>query len=146
TEDGVVTFDPARGYLHLIFGSPVIGATVAYFAPVNPKEFGVILYGSRWDEEWKTFAFAWRGNKWLDVTREYLGALNLKSDDLLVLPQYGRTLRVLTRAGEAFRHKQWLAWDGLQFKPLDAKAGRAGWKCPDSFRYFEPRERAQYCR
>lgn len=140
TEDGITTFDKARGYLHLIFGSPVVSTSVVSFAP------GVILYVSRFDDEWKTFAFAWRDNRWLDVTGEYLGPLKLRATDLLLLPQYGRTIRVLTRSGESFRHKQWLTWDGRQFKTLDAQLGKATWRCPDSFRYFEPNDRVQYCR
>jgi hypothetical protein len=135
TEDGIVVFDKARGYLHLVFGSPVISTSLAYFSP------GVMLYVSRADDEWNAFAFAWRDGKWVDVTKEYLGPLNLASDDLLILPQYGRTLRVLN----AFRHKQWLTWDGKRFKPLDAKTGKATWRCPDGLRYFEPKQRAQYC-
>lgn len=140
TEDGLTIYDRSRGYLHLIFGSPSISVSLAYFAP------GVILYVSRWDEEWRSFAFAWRDGKWLDVTKEYLGMLNLRTDDLLIVPQYGRTLRVLTRTGDAFKHRQWLTWDGRRFQALDAKTGRATWRCPDSFRYFESTERAQYCR
>jgi len=146
TEDGIAVFDAARGYLQLIAGSPVINTTLAYFAPAAGKGYGVMLYVARWDDDWKTFVFAWRDGAWRDATKEYLGPLGLGKDDLPLPPQYGRTMRVLTKDGETFRHKQWLRWDGGKFVVEKAGAGKAAWRCPDGIRYFEAGERKVYCR
>ncbi|HET6421163.1 MAG TPA: hypothetical protein VFG19_13465, partial [Geobacteraceae bacterium] len=59
-------------------------------------------------------------------------------------PQYGRTARVLTFDGARFHHKLWLTWDGTKFTASTARK-MPGWRCPDSYRYFSPSERKQYC-
>jgi hypothetical protein len=145
TEDGIVVFDRLRGFLHIFAGDAKINTALAYFAGAKGSP-GVTLYVNRWDDDWKIFVLAWIDGKWRDVTANYLGPLNLAPEDYLVAPQYGRTIRVLRRDGDRFRHQRWLTWDGRSFQPLDEKTGRSTWRCPESYRYFHPADRAVYCR
>jgi hypothetical protein len=144
TEDGIVVFDRLRGFLHIFAGDAKINTALAYFAGAKGSP-GVTLYVKRWDDEWKTFVLAWSDGKWRNVTEQYLGPLKLDPQDYLVAPQYGRTIRVLRWDGARFRHQRWLTWDGRSFQPLDEKTGRATWRCPESYRYFDPADRAAYC-
>ncbi len=146
TEDGVVFFDRSRGFFQVIWGEPVFNEAIAYFSGASNTP-GVMLYVNRADEIWRAFVFAYRNNKWQDVTRQYLGPFHLGKKDYIVVPQYGRTARVLTfgEASNRFHHKMWLTWDGTKFMASTAK-NIPGWKCPDSYQYFPPAERGQYCR
>lgn len=145
TEDGVVVFDRPRGFLHIFAGDSKINTALAYFRGTKGA-LGVTLSVSRWDDEWKSFVLAWVNGKWQDVTKKYLEPLKLAPEDYLVVPQFGRTIRVLRWDGERFAHKQWLTWNGQSFQALDDKSGRATWRCPESYRYFAPSERGAYCR
>lgn len=145
TEDGIVFHDRPRGFLHLIFGSPRINTQVAYFAGTGGAH-GVMLYVARWDDESKAYALGFRGGQWRDVTAEFLGPLRLQPEELLLLPQYGRTVRVLKHKDDGLVHSRYLSWNGRALVALPAKTGKASWRCPETYRYWEPAERAVYCR
>lgn len=144
TEDGLTVFDRARGFLHLIFGEPRIGTALTYFAGTG-KQFGVMLYSKRWDTEFETRALVWRDGAWQDVSSQLLAPLRLAANDYVIAPQYGRTFRVLRWDGDTFRHRGWFTWTGTKFAPVADGAARKSWRCPDSFRYFEPAARRIYC-
>jgi len=144
SEDGVVVFDQQRAFLHLLFGDEAtISDAIAYFSSKSNSP-GIILYVTRIDIDWQAFVFEYRNNKWKDVTAQYLGPFHLGKHDYIVVPQYGRTARVLTFDGARFHHKLWLTWDGTKFTASTARK-MPGWRCPDSYRYFSPSERKQYC-
>ena len=145
TEDGVVFFDRNNAFLQLIWGDEgIVNDAIAYFSGPS-KSPGVILYVTRRDIDWRPYVFEYRNDKWKDVTNKYLGPFRLNKSDYIVVPQYGRTARVLTHDGMRFHHKLWLTWDGTKFVASTAKKV-PGWRCPDSYRYFDPSERRQYCR
>lgn len=144
SEDGVVVFDRNHAFLHLLFGDQaIVGDAITYFSS-STRSFGVMLYVTRYEEDWSAYVFEFRNNKWIDVTAQYLGPFHLGKKDYIVAPQYGRTARVLTYDGKQFHHKMWLTWDGTKFNASSAKKV-PGWRCPDSYRYFSPSERRQYC-
>lgn len=143
-EDNITFFDQKNGYLHLVFGAPVIADTLAYFAGNTPED-SVMLYTARWDDEWQTYAMQFRDGRWQSVGDRYLRPLHIESSDLVILPQFGRTFRVLHWDGERFIHKNWLTWTGTEFSLITAETAKKSWRCPESIRYFEPEERAQYC-
>lgn len=146
TEDGLVTYDAPHGFLQIISGMAVNNTAVAYFAGDGGAP-GVMLYVRRMDDEWNNFVLAYREGKWKDVSKEYLGSFALTDKDYLVVPQYGRLIRVLRYDGTKFVHRDWLTWNGKQFvKTTAADAKKVGWRCPDTYRYFEPAERGQYCK
>ncbi len=144
TEDTRAVFDSAHGFLHIVWGEPMMNEALAYFAGGSNKP-GVVLYMKRFDTDFHPFVFAYRNQQWHDVTKEYLGSLNLTNKDYIVVPQYGRTARILTYDDNTstFHHKLWLHWNGAQFEPQTAKP--KDWRCPDSYRYFPAQERHQFC-
>jgi hypothetical protein len=145
SEDGVVVFDRRHAFLHLLFGDEAtVSDAITYFSGPS-KSPGVILYVTRRDIDWRSYIFEYRNNKWKDVTDQYLGPFHLGKKDYVVAPQYGRTARVLTFDGTRFHHKLWLTWDGTKFTASTTRK-IPGWRCPDSYRYFAPSEREQYCR
>jgi len=144
TEDGVVYYDRSNGFFQVMWGEPVFNEAVAYFSGASNTP-GVILYVNRADETWRAFVFAYRNNKWKDVTTLYLGPFRLGRKDYIVVPQYGRSARVITFDGKRFHHKLWLTWNGTKFTASTAKE-MPGWRCPDSYPYFAPSERSQYCK
>jgi hypothetical protein len=151
TEDTHVLFDKAHGFLHLVTGQEVVNSALAYFAGGAGKP-GVILYVKRFDTDFHSFVFTYADRKWQNVTERYLGPLHLQKNDFIIVPQYGRTARVLaidpkadpdTAAGK-FHQKLWIRWTGDKFEPA---AKPADWRCPDSYnRFFPAADRAQYCR
>ncbi len=146
-EDNVVVYDRAHAFLHILWGDEGdISDAVTYFSSTT-RTAGIILFVTRYAEDWRAFVFAYGNNKWKDVTAQYLGPFHLGKKDYVVVPQYGRTARVLTfnEASNRFHHKMWLTWNGVKFVASIAKK-MPGWKCPDSYKYFAPTERAQYCR
>jgi hypothetical protein len=142
-EDNLVVFDKVHAFLHILWGDPTISQTITYFSGTH-KLTGVILSVTRFEDDWHSYVFEYRDSKWYDVTKRYLGPFNLSREDYIVVPQYGRTARVLTFDGMRFRHKLWLTWDGTKFTASTARK-MPGWRCPDSYRYFDPSERKQYC-
>jgi hypothetical protein len=143
-EDNVVVYDRAHAFLHILWGDEAdINDAVAYFSSTT-KTPGIILFVTRYAEDWRAFVFIYEHKKWNDVTAKYLGQLQLGKRDYIVVPQYGHSARVLSYHGNRFHHKMWLTWDGKKFTPSTAKK-MPGWRCPDSYRYFAPSERKQYC-
>jgi hypothetical protein len=143
TEDAHVIFDRKHGFFHVFYDGPSTGDAIAYFAGTN-KSPGIMLYVTRFLDDWQTGVFAYRNNKWENVTAQYLGPFHLGKKDYIIVPQYGRSARVLTYDGKQFHHKMWLTWDGTKFTASTAKK-MPGWRCPDSYRYFDSSERRQYC-
>jgi hypothetical protein len=143
TEDAHAVFDRNHGFFQIFYEDPLITDAIAYFNGIA-KSSGVMLYVTRDDTDWQSYVFMFSNNKWHDVTTQYLGPFHLGKKDYIVVPQYGRSARVLTYDGKRFHHKMWLTWDGTKFNASTAKK-MPGWRCPDSYRYFAPSERAQYC-
>ena len=143
TEDGVVFYDGSRAFFQVIWGESEVNEAVTYFSD-RANTPGVVLYVNRVDTIYRAFVFTYADNRWHDVTAQYLGPFHLGKKDYIVVPQYGRTARVLTYDGKQFHHKMWLTWDGTKFNASTAKK-MPGWRCPDSYRYFAPSERRQYC-
>ena len=145
TEDTNAFFDKAREFLHIIWGESSVNEALSYFAGASSTP-GVILYMKRYGSEFQPFVFAYRNDEWRDLTKDYLGPFHLAPNDYIVVPQYGRTARVLTFDPEkqTFHHKLWLHWTGLKFEAETAKP--KDWRCPDSYsRYFTPEDRRQCC-
>jgi hypothetical protein len=144
TEDSHVIFDRHRGFFQIFFEDLTTTDAIAYFAGHN-KSPGVMLYVTRYLDYWRTGVFAYRNNKWKNFTNEYLGRFHLSKDDYIIVPQYGRTARVLSYDGVHFHHKLWLTWDGTKFTASTARK-MPGWHCPDAYLDFDPPARREYCR
>ncbi len=133
-EDSVATFDGKNGFFQVMTGSADVNRAVAVFGGPG----GVVLYVKRHGPEWTTWVFQHVGGEWRDLTKRYW-----KSKHYPVAPQYGRTFRLMTGLEEeSVRPAGWLRWNGLGF----VTGSGMGWKCPESYRLFEPRERSAYCR
>lgn len=140
-------FDKAHAFLLITLGAgPGADESLAFFAGVSPKP-GIMLYSSR--TEFKHFVFVYRDQKWQDATKHYLAAFNLGPNDHIIVPQYGRTARVLTYDANApahFQHKLWLHWTGTKFEPQTEKP--KDWRCPDAYtpKLFDPTDLQAFCR
>jgi hypothetical protein len=133
-EDSIATYDAKNGFFQMMTGRADVNWAVASFG----GQPGVVMLVKREAGEWRTWVFEFVGGQWQDVT-----ARLWKSKHYPLLPQYGRTIRLLQGiAVERPRHAGWLSWNGKAF----VTASGAGWRCPDSYRYFAPSERAAYCR
>ena len=143
TPDTVPLFDRAHGYMQLLTeGEPeVANEAIAYFS--TPNDSGVMLYAEMFDTKFQSFVMAYRDKRWEDVTAQYLGPFHITKKDYIIVPQYGRTARVLTYDGDRYKHKLWLTWTGTKFEEAPGKP--AGWRCPDGYRYFRAEDRAQLC-
>jgi hypothetical protein len=132
TEEITSFFDPARGYLQAIGGESSVNEALAYFSH-SDKKSGIVLYVKRSFEESRSFVFTHVNGSWRDVTANYLGPLPLAKDDYIVVPQYGRTARILTfdAADSQLHHKLWIRWDGTRFQPTSVAP--SDWRCPDVY-------------
>lgn len=144
-EDTIAYFDGKNGFLQLIHGEPFINESLAYFSG-KAGAYGVMLYVSRDDDEWTIAALQYREGKWSNESAKFIAPLGLIATDALLVPQYGRTLRVMSRGDSGFHHKAWLTWNGSAFVPLKkTTAADAGWRCPASYQSFDARDRQSFC-
>jgi hypothetical protein len=145
--DTYAVFDKSRGFLQIVWGGDISDMTdaLAYFSGRSSRS-GVILYMKRDGEQsFQPFVFTYQNEEWHDVTKDYLGEFKLGPSDYIVVPQYGRTARVVTYNAEKreFHHKLWLHWNGVKFEAQASKP--KDWRCPDSYRYIGDDERPQCC-
>jgi hypothetical protein len=133
-EETKAFFDQARGYLYVEGGEGDMDGdeALAYFSEHAPKS-GITLLSSRFFDGFNVFALAYHSGQWQNVTSHYLGSLQLSEYDYVVVPQYGRTARVMTYdpKNSEFHHKLWLHWDGVKFQPTIVKP--TDWRCPDVY-------------
>lgn len=142
----IAVFDRGNGFLQLFWDDEEVNDAIAFFSGSTGSP-SVILYVTRLFDTWRAFVFSYQNNNWRNVTDQYLGEFHLSEKDYVIVPQYSRTARVLTfdETNNRFHHKLWLTWDGAKFLASTAKKN-PGWRCPDSYQYFAPTERGQYCR
>lgn len=136
-EDSIATYDAKNGFFQVMTGRADINWAVAAFSG-TPGQPGIIMLVRREAEDWQTWIYRHSGGQWQNLTAQLW-----KSPHYPVLPQYGRTIRLMRGlADNQPRPAGWLTWNGQRFVP----ASSASWRCPDSYRYFEPARRAPYCR
>ncbi len=127
-------FDRAHGYFMAQNDQVDMGLdrTVAFFSEHSPKP-GIILFVDRDSTTSVPLVFSYRNSSWQNVTSEYLGPFHLSEHDYIVVPQYGRTARVMTidPKDATLRHNFWLHWDGVKFQRTETKP--SDWRCPAEY-------------
>lgn len=127
-------FDRAHGYLMVQNDQVDMGLdqTVSYFS-TRPHNPGIVLFVARDSTTSTPMVFSYRDAKWRNVTAEYLGAFRLSEHDHIVVPQFGRTARVMTidPNDASLHHSFWLHWDGVKFERFEAKP--SDWRCPAQY-------------
>ncbi len=148
TEENIAVFDAKNKFMHILVAlEPYLtNDAITYFAGKDGRP-GIMIYASGGSAPFRTVALTYQNGKWQDVTQKYLGAFKLTSDNFLVLPQYGRTARILSQDNEEhFHHKGWITWNGEKFEFSSAKT-HPGWQCPETYPdYFAPDREAEICR
>lgn len=133
-EDSVATYDAKNGFFQVMMGRADVNWAVASFSG-KPD---ITMLVKREGSEWQSWVFQFSAGQWTDVTAKFW-----KSKQYPLLPQYGRTIRLMQGlADQKPRPIGWLTWNGKEF----VKGSGAGWRCPDSYQYFEPAQRLRYCK